>query len=270
VGVRGEQLHKATRAQVVAVTLDADGAVVCERGRPPYRTWTRPVPHSRACGAGDSYTSALALALAAGAGVPVAAEVAQAAAEVVTGRDGTSTCSLDDLREHLAETTTRLEAPDELAERVAFHRRQGRRIVFTNGCFDLLHRGHIDLLNRAKALGDVLVVGLNGDDSIAELHGPGRPIHRLEDRARVLAALSSVDHLVAFEETTATDLVALLRPDVYVKGGDYLHGMVPEAPHVEAYGGVVQILPYVEDRTTTALIQRIRREDAAADGVLEG
>ena len=261
-----ERLHDATGAPVVAVTLDRDGAVVCERGRPAYRTWTRPVPHSRACGAGDTFTTALALSLAAGGDAPVAAEIAQAAAQVVTRRDGTSTCSLDDLREHLAETTTRLLPTAELAERVAFHRRQGRRIVFTNGCFDLLHRGHIDLLNRAKALGDVLVVGLNSDESMRGLMGPDRPINRLEDRARVLAALSAVDHLVAFDEATATDLVALVRPDVYVKGGDYTQGMVPEAPHVEACGGSVQILPYLEDRSTAALIQRIRRESAPQPG----
>ena len=255
-----ERLHAATGAPVVAVTLDRDGAVVCERGRPAYRTWTRPVPHSRACGAGDTFTSAFALALAAGGDTPVAAEMAQAAAHVVTRRDGTSTCSLDDLREHLAETTTRLLPTRDLAERVAFHRRQGRRIVFTNGCFDLLHRGHIDLLNRAKSLGDVLVVGLNSDESMRGLMGPDRPINRLEDRARVLAALSAVDHLVAFDEATATDLVALVRPDVYVKGGDYTEGMVPEAPHVEAHGGTVTILPYFEDRSTAALIERIRSE----------
>ena len=107
-----------------------------------------------------------------------------------------------------------------LAERVAFHKRQGRRIVFTNGCFDLLHRGHVDLLNRAKALGDVLVVGLNTDAGVRALKGPGRPLTTLEDRAQVLAALSCVDHLVAFDEPTAAHLVELLRPDVYVKGGD--------------------------------------------------
>jgi D-beta-D-heptose 7-phosphate kinase/D-beta-D-heptose 1-phosphate adenosyltransferase len=258
-----DRLHDATGAQVLAVTLDRDGAVVCERGRPPYRTWTRPVPHSRACGAGDSFTSAFALALAAGADTPVAAEIAQAAAQVVTARNGTSTCSLDDLREHLAETTTRLEPVASLAERVAFHKRQGRRVVFTNGCFDLLHRGHIDLLNRAKALGDVLVVGINSDASMRRLKGADRPINSLEDRARVLAALSAVDHLAAFDAPTAAELVDLLRPDVYVKGADYTVNMVPEAPHVEAYGGLVTILPYLEDRSTTALIERIRGDAPA-------
>src|SRR3954452_1731357 len=130
-------LHEATGAAIVAVTLDRDGTIVCEQDRPPYRTWTRPAPHSRACGAGDSYTAGFSLALAAGASTTEAAEIAQAAAAVVTGREGTATCSADDLREHLSATTSSLMTADKLAERVAFHKRQGRRVVFTNGCFDL-------------------------------------------------------------------------------------------------------------------------------------
>jgi D-beta-D-heptose 7-phosphate kinase/D-beta-D-heptose 1-phosphate adenosyltransferase len=251
-------LHAATGADIVAVTLDRDGTVVCERDRPPYRTWTLPAPHSRACGAGDSYTAGFSLALAAGASTTEAAEIAQAAAAVVTGREGTATCSADDLREHLSATTSSLMTADKLAERVAFHKRQGRRVVFTNGCFDLLHRGHVDLLNRAKALGDVLVVGLNTDDGVRALKGPDRPLTTLEDRARVLAALSCVDHLVAFDEPTAEHLVDLLRPDVYVKGGNPVHEPVPEAPLVEAYGGQVRILPHAEDRSTAAIVERIR------------
>jgi D-beta-D-heptose 7-phosphate kinase/D-beta-D-heptose 1-phosphate adenosyltransferase len=253
-----ELLHRATGAGIVAVTLDRDGTVVCERDRPPYRTWTRPAPHSRACGAGDSYTAALTLALAAGASTTEAAELAQAAAAVVTGQDGTATCSADDLREHLSATTTPVLTAEALAARVASLRRQGRRIVFTNGCFDLLHRGHVDLLNRAKALGDVLVVGLNTDAGVRALKGPGRPLTSLDDRAQVLAALSCVDLLVTFDEPTAGHLVELLRPEVYVKGGDPVHEAIPEAALVEAYGGQVRILPHAQDRSTTAIVERIR------------
>jgi D-beta-D-heptose 7-phosphate kinase / D-beta-D-heptose 1-phosphate adenosyltransferase len=264
-------LHEATGAEIVAVTLDRDGTVVCERDRPSYRTWTRPAPHSRACGAGDSYTAGLTLALAAGASTTEAAEIAQAAAAVVTERDGTATCSADDLREHLSATTTPIMSAEALAERVAFHKRQGRRVVFTNGCFDLLHRGHVDLLNRAKALGDVLVVGLNADAGVRALKGPGRPVTTLDDRAQVLAALSCVDHLVAFDEPTAARLVELLRPDVYVKGtprrADQPHEPVPEAPLVEAYGGQVRILPHAEDRSTTAIVERIRGHAVTMAGV---
>jgi D-beta-D-heptose 7-phosphate kinase/D-beta-D-heptose 1-phosphate adenosyltransferase len=256
------RLHEATGAEIVAVTLDRDGTIVCERDRPPYRTWTRPAPHSRACGAGDSYTAGFTLALAAGASTTEAAEIAQAAAAVVTDRDGTATCSADDLREHLSAITSQITTHEALAQRVVFYKRQGRRVVFTNGCFDLLHRGHVDLLNRAKALGDVLVVGLNTDRGVRALKGPGRPVTTLEDRAQVLAALSCVDHLVAFDEPTAGQLVELLEPDVYVKGSPRRagepHESVPEAPLVEAYGGQVRILPHAEDRSTTAIVERIR------------
>src|SRR6058998_159591 len=119
----------------------------------------------------------------------------------------------------------------------------GRRIVFTNGCFDILHRGHITYLNRAKALGDVLIVGVNSDDSIHRLKGPGRPINTLEDRAQVLAALSSVDHIVAFDADTPIELIRAIRPDIFVKGGDYTRDRLPEASLVEELGGTVQILP---------------------------
>jgi D-beta-D-heptose 7-phosphate kinase/D-beta-D-heptose 1-phosphate adenosyltransferase len=130
-------------------------------------------------------------------------------------------------------------------------------VVFTNGCFDILHRGHVTYLNRAKALGDVLVVGVNADASVARLKGDGRPINALEDRVQVLAALSCVDHVVPFEEDTPARLLRLVRPEVFVKGGDYTLETLPEAPLVEALGGSVRILPYVEDRSTTRIIERI-------------
>jgi D-beta-D-heptose 7-phosphate kinase/D-beta-D-heptose 1-phosphate adenosyltransferase len=138
------------------------------------------------------------------------------------------------------------------------HRAAGRRIVMTGGCFDILHRGHITFLNAAKALGDVLVVGLNSDAGVRRLKGAGRPINDLEDRAHVLAALSAVDHIVPFDETTPAELVYAVRPDVFVKGGDYTLERMPEASVVQALGGVVRILPYVSDRSTSSIIERVR------------
>jgi D-beta-D-heptose 7-phosphate kinase/D-beta-D-heptose 1-phosphate adenosyltransferase len=243
--------------QLLAATLDVDGALLCERGRPPYRTWSRPVSETRACGAGDAYTAALTLALAVGASGPTAAEVARGAAIVATGREGTGVCTADDLRLELTGADV-LTPVDELVRLVRAHRRHGRRIVFTNGCFDLLHRGHVDLLQRASTLGDVLVVGLNTDASVRALKGDGRPVTALDDRVRVLTALGCIDHLTAFDGENACELVDLLRPDVYVKGGDYTPSMVPEAAHVQRYGGEVRILPYVDNRSTTSLIERIR------------
>jgi D-beta-D-heptose 7-phosphate kinase/D-beta-D-heptose 1-phosphate adenosyltransferase len=254
----GERLLDLTGAQIAAVTLDSEGALVFERGRPPYRTYAQP---ARSCvaGAGDTFTSALGLALAAGASTAAAAELASGAAAVVVGKEGTAACSAQELREHVSAGGKYFGDLRRLQARVDFYREQGRKVVFTNGCFDILHRGHITYLNRAKALGDVLIVGVNSDESIRRIKGPSRPINTLEDRVQVLAALSSVDHLVAFDENTPCTLIRAIRPHVFVKGGDYTRERLPEAPLVEELGGVVQILPYLQDRSTTGIIERIQR-----------
>jgi D-beta-D-heptose 7-phosphate kinase/D-beta-D-heptose 1-phosphate adenosyltransferase len=254
----GERLLDLTGARIAAVTLDADGALFFERGRPPYRTYAEPADHGRAVGAGDTFGAALALALAAGGDVPAAAEVASAAAAVVVGKQGTAVCSAAELRARLALGDKFCPDTATLLARLAAHREHGRRIVFTNGCFDILHRGHVTCLNAAKALGDVLVVALNTDAGVRRRKGPERPINPLEDRVQVLAALSSVDHIVAFDDDTPAALLQQVRPDVLVKGGDYTRDRLPEAAVVEALGGQVVILPWVEDRSTSGVIERIR------------
>ncbi len=134
----------------------------------------------------------------------------------------------------------------------------GFRLVFTNGCFDLLHPGHVDYLERARALGDALVVGLNDDASIRRLKGRGRPVNPLADRARMLAALRAVDMVVPFSEDTPLELIRRLEPDVLVKGGDYRIEEIVGAREVQARGGEVVVMPFLEGYSTTALIERIR------------
>jgi rfaE bifunctional protein nucleotidyltransferase chain/domain len=148
----------------------------------------------------------------------------------------------------------------EAADWAAGLRAAGRSVVFTNGCFDLLHRGHVDYLQRARALGDALLVGLNGDPSVRLLKGPGRPILPEADRAAVLAALRAVDAVVIFQEPTAEALVAAVRPAVYVKGGDWgsASRTPPEAAVVLGYGGRVQYLPYLPGRSTSEIVAQIR------------
>jgi D-beta-D-heptose 7-phosphate kinase/D-beta-D-heptose 1-phosphate adenosyltransferase len=254
-----QQLLDAAGARIAAVTLDRDGAIILERGRTPYRTLARPASGGCPSGAGDTFLAAFALALTVGADTPAAAEIASAAAAVVVAKEGTSICSAAELRQGL---NVRLESPTyvraHLAAELAEHRRQERRIVFTNGCFDILHRGHVTYLRRARELGDVLVVGVNSDAGIRRLKGPARPINTLEDRLTVLSALRCVDYLVPFDEDTPHELIRLVRPHVFVKGGDYTRDRLPEAGLVEELGGVVRILPLVEDRSTTSLIDRIR------------
>ncbi len=261
----GERLLGLTGAQIVAVTLDRDGAVVLERGRPPYRTYAARGDAPNCSGAGDTFAAALALALAAGAQTPVAAETAAAASAVAVAKRGTSACSLEELWAQISQEGARILDLTALLPRLEEHRRRGERIVFTNGCFDILHRGHIAVLTRGKMLGDVLVVGLNSDGSVARLKGAGRPINSLEYRAQVLAALSCVDYIVPFEEETPAGLLRAIRPDVYVKGGDYTRDALPEAELVQEMGGIVEIAPYVDDHSTTGIIQRAQRA-----GALEG
>ncbi len=258
VQARADAILAATGARIAAVTLDRDGAVVLQRGRAPYRTYARPARASCTTGSGDTFAAAFALALAVGADTPEAAELASAAAAVVVAKDGTAVCSARELRALIAGGEKRVHDLGALIERVAAVRAAGGRVVFTNGCFDILHRGHVSLLNRAKGLGDLLVVGVNTDASVRRLKGPSRPINSLEDRVKVLAALSYVDYIIAFDADSPRELIAQIRPDCYVKGGDYTRATLPEADLVERLGGTVCILPLVEDRSTTHLIERIR------------
>ena len=137
----------------------------------------------------------------------------------------------------------------------------GKTLAFTNGHFDLLHIGHIDYLEKASALGDALFVGVNGDASTRRLKGEGRPLVPADQRARLLAALASVAAVIIFEEDTADKLLKALKPDIYVKGGDYATKELPERATVEAYGGRVELIEYLQGFSTTELISRIRRLD---------
>jgi D-beta-D-heptose 7-phosphate kinase/D-beta-D-heptose 1-phosphate adenosyltransferase len=254
----GARLLELLNTRVACLTLDRDGALIFERGAAPYRTFAVPQPHARAAGAGDTFVSALTMALAAGAGAPAAAELAAAAAAVVVGREGTAVCGAAELREHVAAAGKFCAGVERLAERAAGYRAAGRRVVLANGCFDILHRGHVALLNQAKALGDVLVVAVNSDAGVRRLKGEGRPVNPLEDRIQVLSALSSVDCVVAFDEDTPERLIETLQPDVFVKGGDYTRDRIPEADLVERLGGRLVLVPFVDDRSTTGVIARIR------------
>ncbi len=257
IAAAADEILNLTGARIAAVTLDTDGALVVERDRVPYRTYARAEHHSRAAGAGDTFLTTLALSLAAGADTPAAAELASAAAAVVVGHEGTVPCSVAELLARVAPGTKPVADAAMLAARLEAERRRGARVVFTNGCFDILHRGHVTYLSAAKALGDILVVGVNSDAGIRRLKGPDRPINTLEDRVEVLAALSCVDHLIPFDDDTPERLIAALRPDVFVKGGDYTIDRLPEAPLVQELGGIVRILPFVADRSTTRIIERI-------------
>lgn len=253
------ELLDATGAQSLAVTLDSEGALLLGSGG-PYRTAGRSVPAAYAAGAGDTFLSALALALSSGSASTVAMDLAAAAADVILDSDGTASCGYEDLERELAGQGKLLRDAQQIQDRAARYRAEGRRIVFTNGCFDILHRGHITYLERAKALGDVLIVGLNSDGSVERLKGADRPVNGLADRIAVVAALGCVDHVLSFDDDTAHGPIRLIKPDLFVKGGDYAAKALPEVALVEELGGRVRLLEYIEKNSTSGLIERIRRD----------
>jgi D-beta-D-heptose 7-phosphate kinase / D-beta-D-heptose 1-phosphate adenosyltransferase len=211
-------------------------------------------------GAGDTVAAVVAAATAARLPIEMAVELANVAAGIVIGQVGTVPIQREEL---LGALSKRIEENagskviplDLLRARVAGWRSRGLRLVFTNGCFDLLHVGHITLLEQARRMGDRLIVAVNSDHSVRRLKGRRRPVVREQDRARVLAALSAVDAVVVFDEATPLRLIEALRPDVLVKGGDYKENDVVGAAEVRGWGGRLELVPLVEGRSTTTLLE---------------
>lgn len=178
-------------------------------------------------------------------------------------RDGTSVCSSRDLRAELSPSDDVAIDAEALADAIGRHRAEGRRVVFTNGCFDVVHRGHTTSLRQARRLGDVLVVAINDDASVRRLKGPDRPVNTAADRAAVLAALECVDYVTVFSTDTPIPLLELIKPDVYAKGGDYTPEMLAETSVVQGYGGIVHMLDYVESHSTSGIVEQIRERRAS-------
>lgn len=259
----GSQIVRRLLAEWVVITLGEEGSAVFGRDGSFYRVLPRPVLNPQPVGAGDTYIAALSLALDTGGDIQTAAEIAAEAAAVATSRAGTSCVSQQELLQRLSQRGDLLADAADLLEQVQQYRYEGKRIVFTNGCFDILHAGHVSFLQQARALGDVLIVGVNSDDSVRRLKGETRPINNQADRVAVLAALEAVDHVVLFDEDTPERLISQLCPDVHVKGSDYSIEHLPEARIVESYGGQVVILPLVEGKSTTSIVRKIARLSSA-------
>ncbi|MGD9366979.1 MAG: bifunctional D-glycero-beta-D-manno-heptose-7-phosphate kinase/D-glycero-beta-D-manno-heptose 1-phosphate adenylyltransferase HldE [Desulfobacteraceae bacterium] len=217
-------------------------------------------------GAGDTVIATLAAALAAGADFVQAARMANTAAGIVVGKLGTqpilqselaTALHFNDKQQHFPFSAAKMTAKDAAVAKVQEWHNSGQRVVFTNGCFDLLHPGHISLLYQARAFGDRLVVGLNTDDSVRRLKGPERPILREQDRAAMLSALACVDLVVHFDEDTPLNLLEALKPDILVKGSDYKPEEVVGKSVVESYGGSVQLVELVKGYSTTQLTRKV-------------
>jgi D-beta-D-heptose 7-phosphate kinase / D-beta-D-heptose 1-phosphate adenosyltransferase len=260
-------LRDALEADAVLVTRSEAGMTLVGAGGtvhvPAYPVRVRDVS-----GAGDTVVAVLAAMLALDADYESAMRAANAAAAVVVGKRGTASVSAAELRSRILPAATL--APEEkivfdwsaLDEHLAEWRRQGLRVGFTNGCFDLLHPGHIKLLAGARAACDRLVVGLNGDASVTRLKGPGRPVQPVQARAELLAALEAVDLVVVFDEDTPEKLIAQVKPTVLVKGGDYTRDEVVGREIVEALGGEIILIDLVPGHSTSAMVERSRASKA--------
>ena len=260
---KGFNLIKELELDALLITRSEDGMSLLVPGAKPLHIPTYAREVYDVTGAGDTVIATLAACLASGTDLPTACMIANRAAGIVVGKLGTSSVTPSELAEEIISHSDMLKhsgvmTEAELLHEVALLKEQGKRIVMTNGCFDILHRGHVEYLEQAKLLGDVLIVAVNSDESVARLKGPTRPIVPLENRMAVLAALSSVDMVVPFSEDTPQRLIAAVLPDVLVKGGDYQVEQIAGHKEVLAHGGKVKILNFTDNCSTSNIVAKIK------------
>ncbi|MGH7813166.1 MAG: PfkB family carbohydrate kinase [Candidatus Binataceae bacterium] len=257
-----EQIVRKLGLEACLITLDRDGMYLAERGGRDTYIATAPRDVYDVTGAGDVVLSVFGMFAIAGMGWPAAARIANLAASIEVTRMGAEVIAREDLARALAPAHSAYErkilAPEELAAALDRERRAGRRIAFTNGCFDLIHAGHIQLLAFARAQADLLVVGLNSDRSVRALKGDSRPILPVGERARILAAMEPVDYVAVFDEARAERIIRAVKPDVLVKGEDWRGKRVDGQAFVESRGGRVALAPLLGGRATSATIAKIR------------
>ena len=264
----GRAALDATNGDAVLVTRSANGLTLVRRDTPPLHFPTRAREVADVSGAGDTLVAALSVALGAGAALPEAALLANVTAGISVGKQGTATVSAPELLgvlhlEDLVATDRKVADWQEAVERAAGWRGKGLRVGFANGCFDLIHPGHVRLLTEARAACDRLIVALNSDSSVKRLKGPTRPVQNELARATVMASLSPVDLVVLFEEDTPLELIRALRPDVLVKGADYTIDQVVGGDLVQSWGGRVALVNLADGHSTTGTIRRMTTPAAA-------
>lgn len=260
---RGQQLLKELELEALLITRGEHGMSLIRSGEPELHIPARARDVFDVTGAGDTVISVLASALAAGSPLPEAVALANIAAGLAVTRVGTVAVSGPELRREVQRdggSDRGVMTRDQLALAVADARAHGEKVVFTNGCFDIIHAGHVGYLAEARKLGDRLVVAINDDDSVKRLKGEGRPINPVERRMAVVSGLESVDWVVSFSEDTPEALLDAVRPDCLIKGGDYGVDQVVGADIVTAYGGEVKVLSFLDDCSTSAIVDRIRED----------
>jgi len=205
----------------------------------------------------------LAVALAAGYDEETSLQLANIASGIEVEKFGVATVSVDEIVNEIISThkgkTGKIHTTQDLLKHLAYHRQEGDKIVFTNGCFDVLHRGHVEYLKFCKKQGDIVVLGLNSDASVRQLKGPDRPVNNQHDRAAVLSELESIDYITIFDELDPLNIIQQVRPDVLVKGVDWAQKGVIGREFVESYGGRVELAPLVDGKSSTATIEKLKR-----------
>ncbi len=248
--------------ETIVVTLDRHGALLLERGSEPVVVPTVARQVYDVTGAGDMVLAGLAAGVGCGLDWPNAVAFANTAAGLEVEIFGVEPIPLARIRHEVLKQSGRLQGKNRTSEQARLEadmvRKTGGKVVFTNGCFDIIHAGHISMLERSAEHGAMLIVGLNDDDSIRRLKGEDRPVNKLEDRARVLGALGCVDAVVAFGEDTPIRLIEEIRPDVLIKGADYTREQVVGHEIVESYGGRVELIDLVEGKSTTGTIEKMK------------
>ncbi len=258
----GEKILKDIELESLVLTRSEEGMSLFQRDQQQVDIATMAREVFDVSGAGDTVLSLIGVGLAASLNLQQAATVANIAAGIVVAKVGTSTVSCREIIQTLNDvgvvSESKIQEFNSLSD-ILFHARaNGKNVVFTNGCFDLLHAGHVSYLQRARGLGDLLVLGLNSDDSVRRLKGPSRPLVQQDDRAQVMAALACVDYVVIFDEDTPLNLIETLRPDILVKGGDYTPETVVGREQVESWGGRVELIDFVAGCSTTGIVDQIK------------
>ncbi|MCB1791385.1 MAG: bifunctional D-glycero-beta-D-manno-heptose-7-phosphate kinase/D-glycero-beta-D-manno-heptose 1-phosphate adenylyltransferase HldE [Gammaproteobacteria bacterium] len=260
---RGEALMREVDLQALLITRGEQGMTLLQRDHPPHHLPAQAREVFDVTGAGDTVIATLATALASGLPLDSATQLANTAACIVVGKLGTATASVRELEQALAAQRTvdhGVVEEEQLLTAVAAARARGETVVMTNGCFDILHAGHVTYLEEAGKLGDRLIVAVNVDDTVRALKGADRPVNPLANRMRVLAALGCVDWVVPFSEETPERLICAVAPDYLVKGGDNDPDKIPGARCVREAGGSVAVLTYVDGVSTTRIVDAIRQK----------
>lgn len=258
---KGQQLRAQLDMQALLITRGEHGMTLLQAEQQAFHLPAQALEVFDVTGAGDTVVAVVAAALAAGESLEKAALLANLAAGLVVAKLGTAAISGPELRRAMQLQSGRgrgVMSAEQLALAVQDARAQGESIVFTNGCFDIIHAGHVGYLAEARTLGDRLVVAINSDESVMRLKGDGRPINPLDRRMTVLAGLSAVDWVVSFADDTPEALLRAIRPDVLVKGGDYRVDQVVGGEFVQGYGGEVRVLAFVDNCSTSAIVEKVR------------